>query len=110
MYYQTPYGKKYSELTPVQGQEFPPDVLDFIEDSEWVEVRKQRTELIYATNDTFLRYERQLNFGITTTNTPTEMTNLSTYVQTLRDLPQAHATPELAQAALDSLSPPITLI
>ena len=80
------------ETTEWDVTELTQDELDQITDSKWIQVRSQRDYLLSEADQRVLRYQSEERAGITTHTD--SISDLDTYMQELRDIPQTNSNPD----------------
>ena len=80
------------ETTEWDVTELTQDELDQITDSKWMQVRSQRDYLLSEADQRVLRYQSEERTGITTHTD--SISDLDTYMQELRDIPQTNSDPD----------------
>ena len=80
------------ETTEWDVTELTQDELDQITDSKWIQVRSQRDYLLSEADQRVLRYQSEERAGITTHKD--SISDLDTYMQELRDIPQTNTNPD----------------
>ena len=80
------------ETTEWDVTELTQDELDQITDSKWIQVRSQRDYLLSEADQRVLRYQSEERAGITTHTD--NISDLDTYMQELRDIPQTNSDPD----------------
>ena len=80
------------ETTEWDVTELTQDELDQITDSKWIQVRSQRNYLLSEADQRVLRYQSEERAGITTHTD--SISDLDTYMQELRDIPQTNSNPD----------------
>lgn len=80
------------ETTEWDVTELTQDELDQITDSKWIQVRSQRDYLLSEADQRVLRYQSEERAGITTHTD--SISDLDTYMQALRDIPQTNTNPD----------------
>ena len=80
------------ETTEWDVTELTQDELDQITDSKWIQVRSQRDYLLSEADQRVLRYQSEERAGITTHTD--SISDLDTYMQELRDIPQTNSDPD----------------
>ena len=80
------------ETTEWDVTELTQDELDQITDSKWIQVRSQRNYLLSEADQRVLRYQSEERAGITTHTD--SISDLDTYMQELRDIPQTNTNPD----------------
>ena len=80
------------ETTEWDVTELTQDELDQITDSKWIQVRSQRNYLLSEADQRVLRYQSEERAGITTHTD--SISDLDTYMQALRDIPQTNTNPD----------------
>ena len=80
------------ETTEWDVTELTQDELDQITDSKWIQVRSQRDYLLSEADQRVLRYQSEERAGITTHTD--SISDLDTYMQELRDIPQTNTNPD----------------
>lgn len=80
------------ETTEWDVTELTQDELDQITDSKWIQVRSQRDYLLSEADKRVLRYQSEERAGITTHMD--SISDLDTYMQELRDIPQTNTNPD----------------
>ena len=80
------------ETTEWDVAELTQDELDQITDSKWIQVRSQRDYLLSEADQRVLRYQSEERAGITTHTD--SISDLDTYMQELRDIPQTNSNPD----------------
>ena len=80
------------ETTEWDVTELTQDELDQITDSKWKQVRSQRDYLLSEADQRVLRYQSEERAGITTHTD--SISDLDTYMQALRDIPQTNSSPD----------------
>ena len=80
------------ETTEWDVTELTQDELDQIIDSKWIQVRSQRDYLLSEADQRVLRYQSEERAGITTHTD--SISDLDTYMQELRDIPQTNSNPD----------------
>ena len=80
------------ETTEWDVTELTQDELDQITSLKWVQVRNQRNFLLSEADQRVLRYQSEERAGITTHTD--SISDLDTYMQELRDIPQTNSDPD----------------
>jgi len=80
------------ETTEWDVTELTQEELDQITDSKWIQVRSQRDHLLSEADQRVLRYQSEERAGITTHTD--SISDLDTYMQELRDIPQTNSNPD----------------
>ena len=80
------------ETTEWDVTELTQEELDQITDSKWIQVRSQRNYLLSEADQRVLRYQSEERAGITTHTD--SISDLDTYMQELRDIPQTNSNPD----------------
>jgi len=81
-----------SEITEWQLIELTQDELDEISKQKWIQIRVQRDNLLLSCDQKILRYQSEERVGITTHTD--SISDLDTYMQELRDIPQTYTNPD----------------